>query len=563
MQDWAACSEEFEVLLRRAARRGVLDIDDLLESFRGSQTRLARPEDARRVDFEALTRLMCELPPQLFEIERILLVPSLDDFTYEEERRWGTLRAGVGAEGHVLVEAQRGLSSLIELAMQLCTWRHEATKAAALLSPDLVAQWQAMVQRGEGQEEQRAGEEEPLEQEVHPQGWEGLLSRLAFAWGSDALTLVRAWEDTEGRLPAALLSSAVVAPVFIHADLDPSFLVRCAHRQGEQIVSVLAEMGLLGRPLHLWVGSSVLTECLSPYTRELREVLIRWAQLAPGCCGTDLRSSVAWGEDRLYAIAQDFQRTHGGLREEHREADRTVGINRCVAQGGLNFDVVDLARVDSSLCDARLPPGTGVSNGVLLRLDGVDEGLHAQVLRTVLPLLGSSLAGITLVFRGFFPGAPPGSLRLPTRLIRWAGGHSLLLPFKPALARVDLQAYADAPVSEGTLVSVPSMALKGLLLDQERVRSVVQGVVADGYEHCSAIAEALWGGDCDAELPVTCAVIQGERIEGRRLAVDALSGVSSLAVATLRAFSERFVAQKPKPQSQSRIPGPQAMRIKV
>src|SRR5690606_37662773 len=107
------------------------------------------------------------------------------------------------------------------------------------------------------------------------------LTALAFTLGVDELALARTDEATEGALLTVLSNGWEIPEISLHAELDLAAQGRRAERRQSRVVSALAEMGLVGRPLHVWLGSPAITDCLSPYTRELREPMLAWAETNP------------------------------------------------------------------------------------------------------------------------------------------------------------------------------------------------------------------------------------------------------------------------------------------
>jgi hypothetical protein len=315
-------------------------------------------------------------------------------------------------------------------------------------------------------------------------------------------------------------------------------------------------MGLADRPLHVVIGSPAVTDCVSPYTRELRSALLTWAERQGDALPGDLREvQHAPSEDVLYALAHEFLASDARLLDERLHADRTVGIQRHDLDGQ-PFELVDLGRIDPNVCDARLARLAPASDGaVLLRLpldleDGSGSGVRE--------LLGAAtnLRGITLVLDGTALLAAPGAVLLPSLLLRWAGESMIALPPGGGFELDELTGLAPDVNSGGAVLSVPHASL----LSTDHVadlaqRRDVRAVEVGGAATLEAIAERAWRGGLAEGVQVAWAVVSSQFVASGRPSVATLSGQTAVAMTLLRRILRspppKAAAKKDRPRPSS------------
>ncbi|RYE93451.1 MAG: hypothetical protein EOO78_27085, partial [Oxalobacteraceae bacterium] len=263
----------------------------------------------------------------------------------------------------------------------------------------------------------------------------------------------RSQEASDGLLLKVLQHSWALPHTLVHHRFAPPRRRQASFAAGEDLVRLLAEAGLVDRPLHLFVGDSSFAECLSPYTRDLREQLLAW-QATASSEPVDAEPS----EDTLYELAASFVRSDPRLPAEKQVAERSVGIVRHHLDAGCELTVVDSVRLDWRCCDARLQ-GVSLRSAppVLVGLQGLDAAYLAPLLLHLLEVLGERLAGMLFVSHGAAQGARWAEIYLGTRLEQLRGGGSICLP-STALRAEDLRDLIDKPRSDATFYSGPSLA---------------------------------------------------------------------------------------------------------
>jgi hypothetical protein len=587
MPETARCAQELETLVARAASRGRIDVEELLSSYRqlrpGNHPELA---NERRVDLDAMVSSLATLPPGFLDASEVLVVPRLKPYEHEPVDS-DMLPAGLLADGTLLIEASFSHVSLVNLAAPLCALAHEIEKAQSLLTgagliaapsepdPPIHAEAQGPSHLA-AEAEMEPGAAPDLELAAAlPAGADGdaqvtsALARIAFALGVDQTALEAADDRTEGGLLRLLVRQAVLPGVRLHADLAPAAVARRAVDRHRHILNTLAEMGLMGRPAHLWLGGGVISECVSPYVRDLRQVLVTWARQNPGLCGNDITLHEPAGEDLLYALAHDFLLTDPHLASERETADRTVGIQR-YPDATLPFEIIDLGRLEPDASDARLPcwPPLAAPAPVLLRVTPDLEDTEGSGVSALLCALAPQLESVTLVLEGTALAGSPGSILLPQIAVRWAGEHKLFIPSTTPLAADSFLGFADADVREGALLSVSSAAL--LSPDHVGTLARAYGVAAievGAAGLINAVADARWRGELPETVDIHWALVSTVAASTGRPDLPSLSGYAAVAVAALRQMLAPARADPEPPQQPFADPIPprpgRSVRIKA
>lgn len=538
-------AREFEVLVMRGIRRGVLDARELLDTYVALQP-ASHPElgNRRRFDLAAVVGAMRRLPRELWSAPTVRVVPRLAHFTARPLEVNG-VAAGVLDDGTVLLEARFGVVSIMGLAASLCAVLHERDKALELLAP--LAESLAASELG------------PTP------------SSVALALGLDEASFLEGCAATGDALLTVLDHDFVEPRPWLHPALEPRAIAERGAARGRAVVAALAEMGLFERPLHVWLGNPVITDCLSPYPRELREPLLRWASTRPAGLGADLGALEGpHGEDAVYAIAHDLIQVEPQLVGERIEADRTVGIQHRESDG-LGFEVIDLARVDPSLCDARLFDFVAPEDRpVLLRLP-IDLEDHAgALLRELLGALATRVASVTVVMEGSVLSGAAGTLAAPRLVVRWAGDEKLVVPGLVSLDDAVFSSFSSEAPRAGAVLSLPSASLlSSAHLDELVARVGVSAIEVGASGVIETLADAAWSGRL-GQARLSLALVASRSAETGRSSVDTLTGCAGVALALLRGLAspppyEEAPAPAPQPEPTPRRPksSGRAMRIKA
>lgn len=597
---------EFAALIARSTRLGRLDPYELLESYVAlAPATHAGLNNSRQLDLDALVAALGAWPYEFIVAPQVLVVPRLAAFTHTKVSSQG-LAAGILQDGTLLLEGRFGLLSLIAVAGSLCAMAHELDKARALNPPseeELFAHDDAPAESTQVDEfdeplvrigsHRYGGEPTPMASQEHAlpdvddarttesdtgeaderttvsnsaeadesdtvtSPLDDAITRLAFAWGVDETRLLEADQKCGGRLLAMLAAHWEIPPVLIHADFDTVASSRSAIVRAERIAATLAEMGLLERELHLWVGGSTITDCVSPYTRELHDQLLAWAQTHPHDIGDDLDiAHSSADEDALYALCIDFLASDPRLLDERTEAERTVGILRQQTDS-LAFDIIDTARLDPNVIDARLPDWAPKQNApVVLRVALDLEDTHGIGFTRLIALIAPKLASITLALEATALEHNPGTVLLPSAVVSWAGEQLIQVPspttatFTPKSDAFDVQVVAG-----GSVVSVPTAELLSrdhvaLLRQHYGARAITVG----GDSLLSASVECVLGGLLAATMPISLAVVAAHYLERGRADLATIRGLSALARNKLSGLGQPPTSGPAPPPAPSKPP---------
>jgi hypothetical protein len=529
---------EFEVTVARAVRQGRLVPAELTDAYR-----LLAPAnhpllgDQRQVDLDALAAALSGLPTGFLTSQRLFVVPRLELFAHEPVPSVA-FPAGRLPDGTLILECRFGHISLVNLAAGLAAITHEQEKAQKLLAAaaiDLTSP-----------------------------------TAVAFALGVDETGLMAADQACEQALLPLLTGVAHLPEVQVHASLSTDAIGERATMRAQRVLGRLAEMGLIGRPLHLWLGSSIITECLSPYARDLRQVLSRWAGANPTLIGDDLEgANAAAGEDLAYALSHDFHRTDANLKTERTNADRSVGILR-YEDDGAEFEIVDLGRVDPKVVDARLPPWQldGIAPVLVrLALDAEDEEAHG--LKALLQPLAPQLKSVSVLFDGMALSGQIGAILLPHLMVVWAGEEKLTVPGAAPLSATDVVSFADAVVTQGAVLSVPSASLLNPAGIVELAHTFgVAAISIGGSGVLRRLVDARWSGLLPTAVDVTWSLVSTRYASTGRPDLASLGAQSAVAVATLRRVLAQAEEVAPAPEEPPPDPRPKprsgrAVRIKA
>ncbi len=509
-------AREFEVVLARAVRKGRLDPEELLPAYL-----LLAPashpylNDARRLDLTALTQGLRALPQGTMEAPRVFLVPRLAGFTVTPVAS-AVFPAGTTDDGTLLIECRFGQVSLVNFAAHVAAVAHEVQKGRALLA--------------------EAG---PVETPT----------MLALALGVDEASLSEANGFTSGALVRLVAQGGSLPAMQLHPTLSVEAITARMQERAQRILGRLAEMGLIHRPLHLFIGSDLVTDCLSPYVRDTRGVLTTWARANAAALGEDLVVADATpSEDVSYALAYDFLRTDPRLKKERAEAERAVGIHR-FEDDGVESEFIDLARIDQAAMDARLPTWTQDLGGpVVVRLASDPEDDDAEMIRQLVAALASTLRSVTLLVEGSMLSGETGTIVLPHLLVGWAGEEKLAVPNPSLLSADALAGLTETRIEEGAVLSAPSAALlcPSHVFDLSRR----YGVTAVSIGLCgavSALAVARYGGVLALDVPVRWALVSTNVVRTGRSSVPVLQASAAVAIAVLRELVAPQVAAAPEP----------------
>ena len=155
-----------------------------------------------------------------------------------------------------------------------------------------------------------------------------------------------------------------------------------AERHAWDLLRPAAERGLLKGPVHLVFGPSALGDCLSPYCRDLREILESWADKQKIAVPT------LHPENRIYSAAQSFCQSQPHPELERRSQEQLVGISRFA---------IDTRRLDRAAMDERIDPESlKPFDSVFVLLETLNPGMAPDTALAVVHILKDLLRTIAI-----------------------------------------------------------------------------------------------------------------------------------------------------------------------
>lgn len=375
---------EFDVLLRRGIGRGVLDLAELFAAFVQHAQHLELPcMDPNRLELAACMQALRQLPPMFLGHSHWRLVDKLAAFdlapvAHESLCPWQALD-----DTTLVVACPHGEQSIHSLVSTWCVVLHEQRKFLAYCQrePQIAVWLQA------------------------PQAYR---DSLAFAFGQDSHTVHQALATEEdGLLLSQLLMSASLSSMHVHTSLQTSQSTARRKRVTQGLLGGLAEMGLLQRPVHLFLGASQVLECLSPYHRDLGAQICAWGDAQWQAHGKTRDVRFQEDPDGSYLLQAAFLRQDKALLQEKHLAERSVGIQHGHLDGA-SFTWLDLGRLPQTACDPRLNDlgHAGQHDApILLHLNPSQMPPLAPMLPRLLESLGP-LRSVCVIVDGMLPLAP-------------------------------------------------------------------------------------------------------------------------------------------------------------
>ncbi len=239
------------------------------------------------------------------------------------------------------------------------------------------------------------------------------------------------------------------------------------------IFRTIAEKGLSQRKIHLWIGDDLILQWLSPYVRDLRNVMTAWAQ------------HNIHGEDEFYESIPRFLAADGRLTDERIRADRSVGISHYSA----GFDVIDTARLDPTAWDPRIKSAS--QGAVIVRIDPnidcdlieIACGLQEQL---------AHFSGVWIALHG----------------VSVQGRHTIVIPN----ALLDLDSGEHVPWSQKPVRALPN-TLTGSLLAAPSLDTITDHALPEAhllqalvFGHLDWLS-SLWNNDPIHPIPTHIAIV--------------------------------------------------------
>ena len=372
---------------------------------------------------------------------------------------------------------------------------------------------------------------------VHDLGDPALIVPMALRLGVDTEMLAMACSEDDTLWPR--LAQLAQHPFSVRL-LSRNLHVASARAEAlwQDLLTALAEVDADHRPLAVWVAPLWVADLVSPYTREVRPLLTRWAAEQEELSALAAKLSEG-DEDAAYLCADLFASVHREVREEKEGAEANVGIVTLHDSDGRALGkVIECSRLDAVNVDQRLgdlarltPPAP-----IVLVLASGDPDI-AYALQRLLCEVNAPFSSVTICAPAL------------TETVHAVGSARAL---DAAMRAVWLAAPAE-DVERTAGVALPHSAMAEAL---GMVASDQQVLVAEGDLHQEALAEALMRGDF-ADIPVVQRLwlSPGESWEARHAhAADAIAILQRLFGATPRT---------PVPSGEPKATVPARFRMRV
>ncbi|MBN1961263.1 MAG: hypothetical protein JW841_09965 [Deltaproteobacteria bacterium] len=583
---FACATLEFETLIKKAAHLGEIDPYELLPSY-AVLAPASHPQlnNLRQLDLEALVETLKNLPEEFFTTPQILIVPRVAAFTHTPLNAGNTI-VGMLSDGTLIFEARLGLFSLISLIKKCCIIAYELQKVRELHPLTKINNnFDEQDDKNDDDDDDDDNNDDDdfaddsnnddddnidlfdLTDEPSAEELAATITQLAFNIGVDEALLKQANLDSNGFLLPLLLHEWEMPTILVHADFDNTVSKNIVTKKSERIVATIAEMGLLHREIHLWLGPANITNCVSPYTRELRHPITSWAQANAANILNDVDIQQI-DEDSLYALGADFLKTDERLADERANADRTVGIMRHEIDG-INFEIIDCGRLDTSVIDERLldwqsPPEAPV----LLRLDHDLGDNYNYGLAHLLSLIGSKLISITIALEVTALSHNPGAIFFPDAVINWAGEQIIQPPKKLSMITLDINEQDIQIINSGSILSVPNAELLSPShLNELKQNYATHAVAINAANTLHTIVACSLNNTLSPSIELCCAFIATNYLAPGRPDLTTIRSYSALALSKLQSLSYTPPAvpkpAPPSPAPKKPTPSNRAFRLRV
>lgn len=439
--------ENFEILVRHGAIRGVYLIDEFLDAFRAMRPSLHRYcNESALVDVDALIYCTARLPEGIHALREFLVQADVPDKlptmagvqrVKTPARRRSTFLIG---DDIVIVVAREGVTELLDLVTLLTSYAIEAHKIRELLKgTPLLADIQRYL-------------DGPFDIAVQNR----LTARLAFQLGSTDDAMVRLDEHWRGELLRRVLYLTEHPPslvVRLHRDYSIEASIERARAWSEHLFQETAASA--EHEVHIL--SSNLQSCLnllSSYPRKEQAAI--WAWAAEQSVHRDLYGGEPTS-NLVYLALADWLAAHPDKAAERRAWDEQHGLRNLedTFHVGVGAQAFDLARIHFDQLDPRLKLDRQRITSERPLLLNVDYAFGEQagiVVEQLFRRFNGRVASFSIMGKAGTVVGDRGGVMLPNYLLREGSRDVYDLPFGNFLGREDFhdlelgEVYADGPM---------------------------------------------------------------------------------------------------------------------
>lgn len=459
--------ENFEILVRHGALRGVFVIDDFLEAFKAMEPSLHRYcRDEGVVDVDALVYCTARLPAGVHALHEILVQADVPDKLPQmagirrletPARRRSTFQIG---EDIVIVVAREGVTELLDLVTLLTSYAIEAHKIHALLgrSP-LLGDLQAYLA---GEPDLAVGNR--------------LMARLAFELGSTDDALVRldaVWDNDLLARVVHLATRRSNLVVRLHRDYSIEASRQRARLWSERLFEETAMIS--NNEVHI-VSSNLFAavNLLSGFPRLHFEAIWDWASSQSQHRELFAQvQSLAGRTNLVYMVLPEWLNAFPERAAERLAYDLEHGLQNLedTFHVGVGAQAVDLARIDFERLDPRLRlDKTRIEEHrpLLLNFDYAFGEQAGIVVEQLFRRFAGRVASFSIMGKAGTVVGDRGGVMLPNYLLREGSRDVYDLPFGNYLEPSDFvelelgALYSDGPMLTvlGTILQNDEMLLR-------------------------------------------------------------------------------------------------------
>lgn len=481
--------ENFEVLVRHGALRGVFLIDEFLDAFRAMEPSLHRYcNEEGVVDVDALVYVTARLPDGVHAIREFLVQADVPDKLPQmagirqvstPARRRSTFLIG---EDIVIVVAREGVTELLDLVTLLTSYAVEAHKIRALMqATPLLADLKAYL----------AGPADLATQNR-------LMARLAFQLGStdDALVRLNAvWKDELLARVLHLAEHPASLVVRLHRDYSIEASRQRARDWSEHLYQ--ETVGLASSEVHI-LSSNLFSavNLLSGYPRIHFETIWDWA-----CANSHHRDLFEkpcddpWARaDLVYMVLPEWLAAFPERAAERLAYDQEHGLRELADtfHVGLGAQAVDLSRLDFDHLDPRLQLDRQrlvAGRPLLLNFDYAFGEQAGIVVEQLFRRFARQVASFSIMGKAGTVVGDRGGVMVPNYLLREGTRDVYELPFGNFLDRDDfLQPNLGQVYSGGPMLTVLGTILQNdEMLQAYRDEWKILGLEMEGIPYLRAL----------------------------------------------------------------------------
>lgn len=487
--------DAFMGLITTQEARGVVQLDEFIETYRGLRSVLHRTEDNGaedndRIDFDALAYVLPRLPDHITSLFVLHLVEDLPEayLQVQETLQASTQRAKKRRfysllPGKCLVLLRDRLSDTVDLLTKLCIYSVEMDKIRRQLRGNPVANKIAelAVRNTIPSSVAEVWAELPFSAEE--------IKQLQFLFGGDLIS----------RLYEILVQAGHLTLHF--APAQNRYSTSTSERWRNQIRAGLTRtLRQAGQPfssydVHIISGNEhSVGNCLSGWLQENSETILSWARRkAP-----ELTVQPAGG-DELYAAARDYLRVHPEMAVRRSLADEAQGI---FVLDDTSFAGISVTLVDALALGTRLDPGLGQPRlerpTLLINIDYAYGRQAELIMQNLILLFGRQIRSVSIFGKAGAVVGQRGDLLLADHFLLQAADELYPVPnndLRPA------DFGLERPVHTGTLLTVLGTVMQSNeMLHYYHTFWDVVGMEMEGSYYLRELLQARTTGMIDPEV---------------------------------------------------------------